>query len=129
MAAAAAMMVPWCFGVITEDNRPARLMAWISGYDGCMCADCSRWLLRRAWLPETLCTKSDVWVCGTGRLARESRDAGLGTLGLLLGALTLIGPRLLQRPRAGACTGCGYDLSGMREGRCPECGRDQCSTR
>lgn len=29
----------------------------------------------------------------------------------------------LKKLAPGVCTGCGYDLSGLGEGRCPECGR------
>ncbi len=43
----------------------------------------------------------------------------LGVSGLPAIALWWMGRR---RTRVGHCAGCGYDLAGLRSGRCPECG-------
>jgi hypothetical protein len=45
----------------------------------------------------------------------------VGTIGL---GFVLLALRPWAKPPHGACRRCGYDLQGVRDNRCPECGRD-----
>lgn len=97
--------------------------ARLRGYDGCTCCDCADAF---GFGPKPT---PDGWVCrmpSTPRALDRFPGGVAGFCGSLLCIVGLSqkGIRALhpREPAHGCCAACGYDLSGLTCGICPECG-------
>lgn len=129
-AVAALMLIAFFFGLAAVGNWWGTWQAFQirlaiagylhGGYNGCTCDDCLKGVLGISG-PLTYGCFPPSWRAGEWAVAD-------GTAALACVALALVGPVILPGLRdPSKCRRCGYDIRGLPEPRCPECGeRGEC---
>jgi hypothetical protein len=92
----------------------AEFRAWLKGYDGCVCMDCTA---AQRIGPST-------WQASCRPpFAKLEHDRTVGVaMSTSFAALALAFVAFDRRPNPNRCPTCRYDTTGLRDPTCPECG-------